>query len=85
MSVDRDRVIREGHEAATLKDNTLLTAILAEIEQDGVETAVSAKITDHETRAAAMAEIRAARSLASKLTIRIAMATDASKRARGLS
>jgi hypothetical protein len=80
---DRDTVIREGHEAAILKDNTLLTAILAEIEQDGVERAVSAAITDDATRAAAMAEIRAARSLASKLELRIAEAASLGKRRGG--
>jgi len=84
MSSDRDRVIREGHEAAILQDNQLLTAILAEIERDGVERAVSAAISDDLTRAAAMAEIRAARSLASKLTLRIAEADSLGKRRGGI-
>jgi hypothetical protein len=74
MSIDRDRVIRNGHEATSLKDNEFLAAILAEIEQDGVERAVAASINDHETRASAIADIRAARSLVSKLTLRIAEA-----------
>jgi hypothetical protein len=84
MSSDRDRIVREAHEAAILRDNTLLTAILAEIERDGVETAVSASITDHETRGAAMAEIRAARSLSDKLRLRIAQAEGLDRRKGGL-
>jgi hypothetical protein len=54
-------------EAQQLQNNPLLNRILAEMFQDAVETGISASLTDHELRSAAMAEARATRSFASKL------------------
>ena len=62
MDVDTDAM-----EAEQLQNNNLLTRILYGMEQDAVEIAVNAALTDHELRAAAMAEVRATRSFASKL------------------
>lgn len=41
--------------------NPLTETLLAEIEKSAMETGISAKLTDDETRAAAMAEVRAVR------------------------
>jgi hypothetical protein len=54
-------------EAQQLQNNQLLIRILDGIFLDAIETGISASITDHELRSAAMAEARAARSFATKM------------------
>ena len=54
-------------EAQTLLASELLKQIFTELEQTAINIAVNAKITDDETRAASLAEVRAIRSVQRKL------------------
>lgn len=54
--------------AEQILSNPLTDLVLSEIERDAVERGVSAPMTDHEARAAAMAEVRAIRAFRSHLT-----------------
>lgn len=58
---------RMALEAQQLIDNELLTTTLAGIEKSALDRAVNAKPAENEIRASAMADIRAVRSLTSKL------------------
>lgn len=62
MTLERDAL-----DAEQLLGNELLMRVLAQIERDAMETAVSAPLTDHELRASALAEVRAVRSFGSRL------------------
>jgi hypothetical protein len=54
--------------AEQILTNPLTDLVLSEIERDAVERGVFAPATDHEARAAAMAEVRAIRAFRHHLT-----------------
>jgi hypothetical protein len=81
MSPDRER---EALEAEQILNNTFLASLLKELESDAIERAISAPLTDHDFRAAALGEVRAIRSLTSKLSMRIAEASGKLRRVGGI-
>ncbi len=63
--------------AGQMLSNPLFAVLMAEIEQAAIDRGVNAQWTDHETRAAAMAEARAVRTFRANLE---AMLRDTPKR-----
>lgn len=53
--------------AEQIAKNPLVSIILSELEQSAVDRCINAAMTDHETRSAAAAEVRAIRAFRSKL------------------
>lgn len=72
MSPDRER---DALEAQQLINNPLLTRVLADIERDAMERAISAGLTDDAMRSAACGEVRAVRAFTSSLTQIVAEAS----------
>lgn len=54
--------------ARAMLDNPLFTELMDEMEKTAVDQCVNAKPTDHETRAAMAAEVRAIRKFRQKIT-----------------
>lgn len=75
-------VENDGHLAAQLKNNDLLTRILDACSQAAWLAAVHAPITDDETRRAACAEVRAVLTITQRISDAIT-AAEANSRKRG--
>ncbi|MGN8023004.1 hypothetical protein ACTJJ7_20055 [Phyllobacterium sp. 22229] len=58
---------RDVNDALFLLEHPLIQRILGELEKSATDSAVYAPITDHETRQAHIAEVRAIRALRTKL------------------